>query len=138
MNYRRDPFINRVNPHRLYRSNNRWISGVTAGLAEYFGLNVTGSRLVMAILSLCFFPIIPLIYLVMIFVVPRRPEALYENPADEDFWRTTTHNPKGSFSELRYRYRDMEERIRSMEAYVTSARYEFERELHSDAPRGLK
>jgi phage shock protein C len=129
------PFARRVNPHRLYRSNNRWISGVTAGLAEYFGLSITGCRLVMAFCALIFFPIVPMLYAIMIFVLPRRPADLYRDAEEEAFWRTTTHNPTGSFSELRYRYRDMEERIRGMEAYVTSARFDFERELHRTPPK---
>lgn len=132
MSYRRqrdEQFVGRgINPHRLYRSNNRWLAGVAAGLAEYLGLSVFGTRL--AVFVLCFaFPLVPFIYLAMIFMVPRRPEGLFESQVDEAFWRTTALAPSTSFSDLRYRFRDMDERVRSMEAYVTSARYEFDREL---------
>jgi phage shock protein C len=133
-NSRDEMFIGRgVNPHRFYRSNDRLLAGVASGLAEYLGLNVIGTRI--AIFLLCFaFPLVPLIYLVMIFVLPRKPEGLYESQNDEAFWRTTTLAPTTSFSEMRYRFRDMEDRVRSMEAYVTSAKYEFERELRRTPP----
>ena len=85
--------------------------------------------------ALCFaLPLVPFIYLAMIFMIPRRPEGLYESQQDEAFWRTTTLAPSTSFSDLRYRFRDMDERVRSMEAYVTSAKYEFDRELRRSPP----
>ena len=31
----------RINPHRLYRSNRRILAGVASGIAEYLGLSVT-------------------------------------------------------------------------------------------------
>ena len=132
---RRDSlFVGRgVNPHRLYRSDDRVLAGVGSGIAEYLGISTTATRIALALL--CFpLPFIPLIYLALIFILPRRPSDLYgeqsENTReDEAFWRTTTLTPSTSFSDLRYRYRDMEERTRQMEAYVTSAKYEFEREL---------
>ena len=137
MSYRRrrdEQFVGRgINPHRLYRSNDRWLAGVAAGLAEYLGLSVLGTRL--AVFALCFaLPLVPFIYLAMIFMIPRRPEGLYESQQDEAFWRTTTLAPSTSFSDLRYRFRDMDERVRSMEAYVTSAKYEFDRELRRSPP----
>jgi phage shock protein C len=123
----------RVNPHRLYRSENRILAGVAAGIAEYLGLSVTGTRLVLTLASFPF-PIIPVIYAVLIFILPRQPRDLYETPSDEAFWRTTALAPSTSFSDIRYRFRDMEERVRSMESYVTSAKYEFERELRRSPP----
>ncbi len=131
---RADMFIGgRINPHRLYRSNNRLLAGVASGIAEYLGLSVTGTRLAVFFLSFAF-PLVPLIYLVMIFVLPRQPEGLYESPNDEAFWRTTALAPSTSFSDARYRFRDMEERVRGIEEYVTSAKYEFERELRRSPP----
>jgi phage shock protein C len=129
---RSETFGRRRNPHRLYRSDSPLLAGVAAGMAEYLGFNVLATRIAFAILSFPF-PVIPIIYLVMFFVMKRRPQALYENPQDEAFWRTTTLAPSTSASEIRYRFRDMEDRVRSMEAYVTSAKYEFDRELQRGA-----
>lgn len=126
----------RINPHRLYRSNRRVLAGVASGIAEYLGLSVTGTRIAVFFLSVIFFPVVPIIYLVMIFILPRQPEGLYESPQDEAFWRTTALAPSTSFSDARYRFRDMEERVRNMEEYVTGAKYEFEREMRRSPPNG--
>jgi phage shock protein C len=124
-----DVFLGRhINPHRLYRSQSRWLAGVAGGLAEYLGLNVLGTRIAIFVMCVLFPPLI-VFYIVMIFVLRRRPENLFETRSDEAFWRTTAIAPQSSFSELRYRFRTMEERVRDVEAYVTSAKYEFEREL---------
>ena len=129
MSYRENPFTRRVNPHRFYRSENRMIAGVSAGIAEYLGWSVGGVRFAVAISCIVFMPFVPILYMIMAFAVPIRPSGLYEDKTDEAFWRTTTLAPRTSFSELRYRFRDMEDRVRSMEAYVTSSKYEFDREL---------
>ncbi len=132
---REDKFIGeRINPHRLYRSNHRILAGVASGVAEYLGLSVTGARIAVFILAMIFFPVVPFIYLVLIFILPRQPEDLYESPRDEAFWRTTALAPSTSFSDARYRFRDMEERVRNMEEYVTGAKYEFEREMRRTPP----
>ena len=138
--YRQDDlFVGRgVNPHRLYRSEDRLLAGVGSGLAEYLGISTTATRI--ALILLCFaLPFIPLVYLALVFVLPRRNRdsadvATDKSREDEAFWRTTTLAPSTSFSDLRYRYRDMEERMRQMEAYVTSAKYEFEREIRRSPP----
>lgn len=60
---------------RLYRSrDNRMISGVCAGIAEYFGWDPTLVRVGYVLISMgsVFFPGI-LAYLVMMVVVPERP-----------------------------------------------------------------
>lgn len=59
---------------RLYRSNDKMIGGVCAGIAEYFGWDPTLVRVGYVLLSMgsVFFPGI-LAYLVMMVVVPERP-----------------------------------------------------------------
>jgi phage shock protein C len=59
---------------KLYRSrNNRMIAGVCAGLAEFFGIDVTIVRLVFAAGALLGFGSFILVYLVMFVVVPEEP-----------------------------------------------------------------
>jgi phage shock protein C len=59
---------------RLYRSRtNRVIAGVCAGLAEFFGIDVTIVRIVFAAGALLGFGSFILIYLVMFIVVPEEP-----------------------------------------------------------------
>ena len=59
---------------KLYRSrNNRMIAGVCAGLAEFFGIDVTIVRLVFAAGALLGFGSFILVYIVMFVVVPEEP-----------------------------------------------------------------
>lgn len=59
---------------RLYRSNDKVIGGVCAGIAEYFGWDPTLVRVGYVLLSMgsVFFPGI-IAYFVMMVVVPERP-----------------------------------------------------------------
>lgn len=60
-------------PKKLYRSNNRMIGGVCAGLAEYFDIDATLVRVVYAALSLfsaCFPGV--LLYIILLIIVPNR------------------------------------------------------------------
>lgn len=60
---------------KLYRSrDNRMISGVAGGLAEYLNMDVTLVRVAIVILTIITgFPL--LIYIAMIFIVPEEPIA---------------------------------------------------------------
>ena len=57
---------------KLYRSNDRIISGVCGGLAEYFGLDVSMVRLAMLLLIL-FGALSLWVYIVMWIIVPNKP-----------------------------------------------------------------
>ena len=61
------------NPKRLYRSSNRMIGGVCAGIAEYFGIDPTLVRVGYAALSVLSagFPGL-LLYLIMLIIMPQR------------------------------------------------------------------
>ena len=122
----------RENPHRLYRDKeNGKVAGVCAGIADYFGFNLTVIRLLTLFSMLFFWPI--LIYILLAFLLPVKPAELYENVEQADFWREVSMAPSDIFGELRHRFRDVELRLRSMEAFVTSKEFEIDREL-SDSP----
>jgi phage shock protein PspC (stress-responsive transcriptional regulator) len=61
------------NPKRLYRSDNKMIGGVCAGIAEYFGIDPTVVRVGYAALSVfsAAFPGL-LLYLIMLIIMPQR------------------------------------------------------------------
>lgn len=60
-------------PKRLYRSNNRMLAGVCAGIAEYFNIDPTLVRAVYAVVSvLCAgFPGL-ILYLILMIVMPQQ------------------------------------------------------------------
>jgi phage shock protein C len=120
----------RKNPHRLYRDKeNAILAGVCAGLANYFGLNRKGLRLIMAVSTLFFFPFVVPAYIILAIVLPTKPEDLYENENQEKFWRGVSMAPTDVFSNLNHRFKELDLRLQKMETYVTSREFEMDREL---------
>lgn len=126
-----DTIFRRRNPHRLYRDRrNGKIAGVCAGIGDYFGISVTVLRL--GCIAMLFFagPLIILGYAIAAFVIPRKPEETpYRSPDEEQFWRSVSRAPNFTFGEVRHRVRELEHRLRRMEAYITSSQFEIDREL---------
>jgi len=125
-------FYKHKNPHRLFRDKeNAMISGVCAGIAEYFGLNRKGVRLVTFLLMLFppFFAFIIISYIVLTIVIPVKPSNLYENTEQAEFWRGVSNAPSDVFGALRHRFRELNHRLERMEAFVTSKEFEIDREL---------
>lgn len=124
-------FYKRENPHRLFRDKeNGMLAGVCAGIAEYSGLNLKGTRIVIALL--CLTPMLGLIvvsYIVLAIVLPVKPEGLYETQEQAEFWRGVSNAPSDVFGSLRHRFRELNMRLERMEAYVTSKEFEIDREL---------
>lgn len=125
-------FYKRKNPHRLFRDkNNAILAGVCAGIAEYAGLNRKGVRLVTILLMLFppFFAFIVISYIILAIVLPVKPENLFENQEQAEFWRGVSNAPSDVFGALRHRFRDLNLRLEKMEAFVTSREFEIDREL---------
>jgi len=124
-------FYKRKNPHRLYRDKeNAMLAGVCAGIAEYAGLNVKGTRIVYALLCLTpMFAFMIICYVVLALVLPAKPKSLYENQEQAEFWRGVSNAPSDVFGSLRHRFRELNLRLERMEAYVTSKEFQIDREL---------
>ncbi len=123
----------RKSPIKLYKDPREGrIMGVCAGLSDYFGINLTAVRLLVFFGTL-FSGIWPgvILYFIFGFVLDPKPEDLYEDEQEEEFWRETRKAPDYSASELRRRFRDIERRTTDMEAYMTSKRFKLERELRA-------
>lgn len=61
------------NVKKIYRSTkDRWIAGVCAGFAEYFGIDPNVMRLIWVLVSLLA-PVGVIIYLIAWFVIPEKP-----------------------------------------------------------------
>ena len=120
----------RKNPHRLYRDkDNAMLAGVCAGLANYFGLNRKGLRLITALCAVPFSPFVVPAYIVLTIILPVKPQDLYQDESQEKFWRSVSMAPTDVFSNLSHRFRELDIRLQKMEAYVTSREFEMDREL---------
>lgn len=109
-------------PSGLYRNTERRrLFGVCAGLADYFGISPFLVRLGTVIAFFMFPPPTLICYLLAALLLDRAPAQLYESDAEKEFWRQVRVKPSESLSRLRHRYREQEQRIRNMEAFVTSS-----------------
>jgi phage shock protein C len=62
-------------PRRLYRSTrDRMVAGVSAGLADYVGVDPTVIRLLWVVATFVTGPVAPLLYLAGWFLMPREDE----------------------------------------------------------------
>lgn len=121
---------------RLYRDPDRGpLFGVCAGIADYFGFDTTGTRIV-AILSLIFFmPATLLVYFGLAILLPKR-SSLAPDSETEALEREVRASPQGTLSSLRHRFRELDLRMQRMEQYVTSARFRLDREFQDLESRG--
>ena len=118
------------NPHRLYRNPRRgYVSGVCAGIADYFGIEPFLIRLAVVIGAIFFTLPLLIAYVIAAIALPPRPEQVYRTREDEEFWRTVAIKPDRSLAGLAQRFRDVEKRVVGLEAYVASKEYEVNRAI---------
>jgi phage shock protein C len=119
--------------NKLYRSPRRgMIFGVCAGIAEYFGFDVTVTRVIVVIGAFFAFPLICGAYLVLGLLLPVRPYsgppgAERERPSPLE--RQVRSSPHDTLASVRYRFRDLDARLQRLEKYVTSNAYKLDREF---------
>ena len=120
----------RSSPSRLYLNRRRAkVKGVCAGIADYFGISALPIRII-SVIGLFVAPVPTLIaYFIAVFVLDDRPEDLYESPEEEKFWQHVRTEPSGTARDLRHKFRDLEGRLRGLEAHVTSSEFELNRQI---------
>ncbi|MBT8144939.1 MAG: envelope stress response membrane protein PspC [Gammaproteobacteria bacterium] len=118
------------NPRKLYRDTERGrLMGVCAGIADYTGISTCAVRWMMFIAGLVWFPLVEIVYVILGFALPRKPTNLYKDQTEEKFWRSMRKSPSETFSDVRYRYRQIDQRMQRLERYVTSKRFNLDREF---------
>lgn len=116
--------------NKLYRDGeNGIIAGVCAGIADYFGTNRTLVR-ALAVLSLIMFTVPTTVaYLAAAYFLERKPAGQYRSDDEQQFWRSMHRSPRDTLGSLRARFRALEQRIRAMESYLTSRKFNLDREF---------
>ncbi|HVY65779.1 MAG TPA: envelope stress response membrane protein PspC [Gammaproteobacteria bacterium] len=113
--------------NRLYRIPRRGvIFGVCAGLADYFGFDVTVTRVIVVLGAMFSAPLVIVAYVVLGFLLPARA---YGDREADPVQAQLRSNPHSSLSSVRYRFRDLDVRLQRLEKYVTSSRYKLDREF---------
>ena len=125
-----DPRDNGKNPRRLYRDRENGIfAGVCAGIADYFGFNLKALRWIVALSCLFFMPALIIIYIIAAFLLKPKPVGMYRDEGEESFWRTVRRDPHHASADIRSKFRDLDKRMQAMEQYVTSPRFDLDREF---------
>ncbi len=117
--------------NRLYRDPKKGkISGVCAGIADYFSLDVTLIRILAVVSGLAFSAVTIAFYILADIYLPVKPDDLYDDDQEENYWRKYRKSPKDTLADTRYRFRKLERKLSRLEAYVTSDRYQLDRDLN--------
>ena len=74
-------------------------------------------------------PLVVLSYGIATLRIPLEPESLYEDAEEQAFVRSVHLAPSATFGELRHRMRNLEHRLRRLEAYVTSPEFNIDQDL---------
>ena len=116
-------------PRRLYRDTEHAVCfGVCSGIADYFGFDRGATRVLTVLLQFLFAPTF-LVYVILGFLLPRKPRDLYRDADEEAFWRQVRTAPKATTAAVRHKMREMDARLQRMERYVTSPNFDLEREF---------
>ena len=134
---------------RFVRSSDRaCLGGVCAGIADYFGFRLFAVRAIFIVALLFAFPFALLTYLAIVFLVPadstryeyvverevrcrrrRRRMSRKERRAAEA--AIEAEEKARAAERVRERYRSLDERLARIEKYVTSSRYDLDREFRN-------
>lgn len=107
---------------RFYRDkvNAKWL-GVCSGIADYFQIEALWVRMAFVV-ALFFGAPTPLIYLLIAALAEKKPHALYDETPDEArFWSGVRTAPTRSIRDVHSRYRDIDRRLRDLEAHVVGS-----------------
>jgi phage shock protein C len=119
-------------------SENAMIWGVCAGVSDYFGFDLSLTRVCTAVAGVIFFPTVPIIYAILAWILEesdseqtsKEEKGKREEPKhDPDLSRRVRSEPHATLQSVRFKYRDLDRRLQRLEKHVTSKRYDLEREL---------
>jgi phage shock protein C len=109
---------------------NRRLWGVCAGIADYFGWQVTWVRIGAVVLTVSGVGFLPLVYIAVAMIADDKPAELYaETPEESEFWKQVRVAPKRTIRDVRSSFRDVDRRLRDVEAYMTSSNTKLSNEI---------
>jgi len=106
---------------------------VCAGIADYFGFDVTVTRLVVLAGVVFFLPPTLIAYLLLAFLLPAKQETAraYGDERAERLQRSVRASPHATLDSIRHRFRELDGRMQRLEKYVTSKRFKLDREFEA-------
>ncbi|MEM8548047.1 MAG: envelope stress response membrane protein PspC [Pseudomonadota bacterium] len=118
---------------RFMRDPNRGkVAGVCAGVADYFGFDLTMTRILTVIALLLAGPVMVVIYLALALLAPAAPRDARPRSRREEaeFRRNLRRAPRATMTDVRRSLLRLDNRLARLERYVTSPRYDLERKIN--------
>ncbi len=120
----------RIQERRFYRDRERgMLFGVCAGIADYFGFDLKVTRILAVVALILSAPMTLLVYFGIALLIPYRPVESVDLKEDPDFRKALRSSPQATMAEIRRRFQRLDSRLARMERYVTSPRFNLDREF---------
>jgi phage shock protein C len=117
---------------RFFRSADQAIlGGVCAGVADYFGFNLRVTRILTVIAFFMATPMTVIVYIAIVLLVPATSLKGRAEQVDPDFRKALRSSPTQTMGDLRSRFKSLDRRLARLEKYVTSSRYQLDREFQN-------
>ena len=127
---------------RFVRNADRaWLAGVCAGIADYFGFNLAVTRLLVVIAFFAAMPITLIAYFAMVCLVPAESKFGYttgrcrrrraRRMSRRERREAAEVSRREAAEAVRQRAQSLDERLARIEKYVTSSRYDLDREFRN-------
>jgi phage shock protein C len=114
------------NGKRLYLDKERAkISGVCAGVADYFGWDPVVVRVIWVVLTFIQPPVLIGAYILMAWLVDAKPRHRF----DTGGYSARTEPVRPRLADVKVRFDRLEDRLRALEGVVTSREFQIDREL---------
>ena len=114
---------------RFYRNADKaMLGGVCAGIADYFGFNLCVTRL-LVVIAFFAMPMTALVYLALVLLIPSVSVRDMPQSSDPAFRKKVRSAPTQTMSDLKSRFKSLDRRLAKLEKYVTSSRYQLDREF---------
>lgn len=119
------------NYRRFYRDRtNRKIAGVCAGLADYFGFDLTITRVLAVIALLVAAPPVIMLYIGITLLVPaKESDAVSREPKRKEFRNHLRSSPTATVTDVKRSLLRLDARLAKMERVVTSPRFDLDRKI---------
>lgn len=122
-----------ASPQRLYRDpQKKLVFGVCAGIADYFGFDLTTTRVCVGVCLVFFMPATLMVYFGLTLLLPKRPLSGSASMEEASTLQQAVRSePHGTLSSVNHRFRELEVRLRRLEKYVTSPSFELDKEFEA-------
>lgn len=115
---------------KLYRNREKGVvGGVCAGIADYFDVDPTFVRIVFVVTLFMTLQVAFIAYWVAYFALDNDPERLTDGTGKLRSRFNTPHERQSVLNSANDRFKKVEQRLRRLEAYVTSNRFKLRDEI---------